>query len=69
MPDATLNASYLAYNDDGSRRSDKAFTPHPAVVPECLMRRLTRLIWPTTMTVPVGRIRRSRRIRRLCRNA
>ena len=69
MPDATLNASYLAYNDDGSRRPDKAFTPHPAAVPECLMRRLTRLIWPTTMTVPVGRISRSRRIRQLCRNA
>lgn len=28
MPDATLAASYQAYND-ANRRSDKAFTPHP----------------------------------------
>ncbi|EFJ79883.1 hypothetical protein HMPREF9534_04057 [Escherichia coli MS 69-1] len=28
MSDATLNASYQAYSAQ-SRRSDKAFTPHP----------------------------------------
>ena len=28
MPDATLNASYQAYNVQ-NRRSDKVFAPHP----------------------------------------
>ena len=32
MPDATLAASYQAYND-ANRRSDKAFTPHPTCFP------------------------------------
>ncbi|ELJ22072.1 hypothetical protein WKI_03313, partial [Escherichia coli KTE166] len=31
MPDATLAASYQAYNDT-KRRSDKVFTPHPTAV-------------------------------------
>ena len=31
MPDATLAASYQAYND-ANRRSDKAFTPHQAEI-------------------------------------
>ena len=31
LPDATLNASYQAYNVQ-NRRSDKAFTPHPTAV-------------------------------------
>ncbi|EFO2410001.1 hypothetical protein DK799_13300 [Escherichia coli] len=50
-------------------RPDKAFTPHPAFGARCLMRRLTRLIRPTSSRIflclhPfVGRIRRSRRIR------
>ncbi|AUS68207.1 hypothetical protein CXP54_23040 [Escherichia albertii] len=48
---------------------DKAFTPHPAVVRGCLMRRLPRLIMPTSSMLCVGRIRRLRRIRRLCADA
>ena len=46
-----------------TRRPDKAFTPHPAVVigARCAA---TRLIMPTKPHSPVGRIRRSRRIRR-----
>ncbi len=45
-----LDASYQAYKSveiAGFCRLDKAFTPHQAVVPNCLMRRLTRLIRPT----------------------
>ncbi|CSP45911.1 Protein of uncharacterised function (DUF3521) [Shigella sonnei] len=34
MPDATLAASYQAYND-ANRRSDKAFTPHPTRIARC----------------------------------
>ncbi|VFT06883.1 Mannitol-1-phosphate 5-dehydrogenase [Escherichia coli] len=51
MPDATLDASYQAYNSveiAGFCRLDKAFTPHPAAVPNCLMRCLTCLIRPTS---------------------
>ena len=57
MPDATLNASYHAYRFVPNRRPDKAFTPHPAVGAQCLMRRLTRLIRPTSLCRTVGRIR------------
>ncbi len=57
MPDATLNASYHAYRFVPNRRPDKAFTPHPAVGAQCLMRRLTRLIMPTSLCRTVGRIR------------
>ncbi|ENB4891438.1 hypothetical protein ACGLQ7_002886 [Escherichia albertii] len=32
MSDATLTASYHAYEFDTLCRPDKAFTPHPAVV-------------------------------------
>ncbi|WP_141135695.1 hypothetical protein [Shigella sonnei] len=39
MPDATLDASYHAYWFVPNRRPDKAFTPHPAVGAQCLMRR------------------------------
>ncbi|WP_332128839.1 hypothetical protein [Escherichia coli] len=52
-----------------NRRPDKAFTPHPAVGAQCLMRRLSRLIMPTGLCRTVGRIRRSRRIRQLAHNA
>ncbi|WP_206689531.1 hypothetical protein, partial [Escherichia coli] len=69
MPDATLNASYHAYRFVPNRRPDKAFTPHPAVGAQCLMRRLTRLIMPTGLCRTVGRIRRSRRIRQSAHNA
>ncbi|MEE7019856.1 hypothetical protein Q0S96_13445, partial [Escherichia coli OX25:H28] len=31
MPDATLDASYQAYNWCRIGRLDKAFTPHPAI--------------------------------------
>ncbi|SQD06206.1 Mannitol-1-phosphate 5-dehydrogenase [Escherichia coli] len=31
MPDATLDASYQAYNGYRSGKPDKAFTPHPAI--------------------------------------
>ncbi len=31
MPDATLDASYQAYNGSRSGKQDKAFTPHPAI--------------------------------------
>jgi hypothetical protein len=57
MPDATLDASYHAYKSVPNRRPDKAFTPHPAVGAQCLMRRLTRLIMPTGLCRTVGRIR------------
>ena len=57
MPDATLDASYHAYRSVPNRRPDKAFTPHPAVGAQCLMRRLTRLIMPTSLCRTVGRIR------------
>ncbi|OUF94994.1 hypothetical protein AZ030_004574 [Escherichia coli] len=40
-----------------NRRPDKAFTPHPAVGAQCLMRRWTRLIMPTSLCRTVGRIR------------
>ncbi|TFA74961.1 hypothetical protein BON97_11135 [Escherichia coli] len=69
MPDATLVASYHAYRFVPNRRPDKAFTPHPAVGTQCLMRRLTRLIRPTGLCRTVGRIRRLRRIRQLAHNA
>ncbi|WP_213658647.1 hypothetical protein, partial [Escherichia coli] len=49
MPDATLVASYHAYRFVPNRRPDKAFTPHPAVGAQCLMRRLARLIMPTNL--------------------
>jgi len=48
------------------RRPDKALAPHPAVVRWSLMRRLPRLIMPTSSVLCVGRIRRSRRIRQWC---
>ncbi|AWU92015.1 hypothetical protein DM608_14595 [Escherichia coli] len=69
MPDATLVASYHAYRFVPNRRPDKAFTPHPAVGAQCLMRRLSRLIMPTSLCRTVGRIRRSRRIRQSAHNA
>ncbi|AUS66310.1 hypothetical protein CXP54_12300 [Escherichia albertii] len=37
LPDATLNASYQAYVGE-TRRSDKAFTPHPTMVAQCRKR-------------------------------
>ncbi|WP_237580306.1 hypothetical protein, partial [Escherichia albertii] len=69
MPDATLDASYQAYRPVPNRRPDKAFTPHPSVGAQCLMRRLTRLIRPTGLCPTVGRIRRLRRIRQSAHNA
>ncbi len=68
MPDATLNASYLAYNDDGSRRPDKAFTPHPAAVPECLngSRRPDKAFTPHPAAVPECLMRRLTRLIRPC---
>ncbi|KXG89244.1 hypothetical protein HMPREF3041_04959 [Escherichia coli] len=47
MPDATLCESYHAYGLWAKCRPDKAFTPHPATVRRCLMRRFSRLIRPT----------------------
>ncbi|EFO1583066.1 hypothetical protein AOY75_17640 [Escherichia coli] len=66
MPDATLCESYQAYGLWAKCRPDKAFTPHPAAVRRCLMRRFSRLIRPTVYERNVGRIRRSRRIRQSC---
>ncbi|TGB52554.1 hypothetical protein CRT22_24905, partial [Escherichia sp. E5028] len=39
VADATLARSYHAYELDAQCRPDKAFTPHPAVMHRCLMRR------------------------------
>ncbi|AFG39255.1 mannitol-1-phosphate 5-dehydrogenase [Escherichia coli E1002] len=39
MPDATLTRLIRPTNSRAIRRPDKAFTPHPAVVRRCLMRR------------------------------
>ncbi|OSL91135.1 mannitol-1-phosphate 5-dehydrogenase, partial [Escherichia coli E704] len=39
MPDATLTRLIRPTNSRATRRPDKAFTPHPAVVRRCLMRR------------------------------
>ncbi|EEV6043178.1 hypothetical protein EG253_16455 [Escherichia coli] len=50
-------------------RPDKAFTPHPAVMRRCLMRRWRVLSCLQTCAGSVGRIRRSRRIRQLCADA
>ncbi|ENE34743.1 hypothetical protein ECP03022934_5251, partial [Escherichia coli P0302293.4] len=38
MPDATLCASYQAYGLRAKCRPDKAFTTHPALGAQCLMR-------------------------------
>ncbi|EGI22952.1 mannitol-1-phosphate 5-dehydrogenase [Escherichia coli M718] len=39
MPDATLTRLIMPTNLCLNGRPDKAFTPHPAVVRRCLMRR------------------------------
>ncbi|APY05503.1 hypothetical protein BW242_21805 [Escherichia coli] len=69
MPDATLARLIRPTNSRAIRRPDKAFTPHPAVVRRCLMRRLRVLSGLQIPAPSVGRIRRSRRIRQSCADA
>ena len=45
----------------GVRLPDKAFTPHPAVVRQCLMRRFARLIMPTNFVSHPAKLSRNER--------
>ncbi|MGZ2656781.1 hypothetical protein, partial [Escherichia coli] len=69
VPAATLARLIMPTNLCRIGGPDKAFTPHPAIVHRCLMRRWRVLSCLQTCAGSVGWIRRSHRIRQLCADA